>query len=414
MVAGYGAMHAARIKRVNNANTLFDWTCQWLDAKQFAWLQRHRRTVRSLVEVDLASGKVTRTVRRIRGTAGPFAFPLSISPDGRTAVTTGANAELVAIDLRSGKLMRSPPRPDGAKDPLSRFATPWRHVAGWLGDNTVCVQYFEAPKSSAPINRAYSWDIETGSLSLLRDFEVPVVQPKQPRRPRLLYVVPGSTPPAAIEVPDQLSEGLSYGQPSTLVMRDLSEAGRAARSMTGPFWASVAPVFGPDGSFFIRCWGGPDIQLWSLSTGSAMGSLKAPGFMGTLQEGPSGVAYHGPSRRLFVATSNPDAIHVRDVDAEAWIATLSFGFKGLPNSRIAVSPDGRWVAIQVNEVKVGTVPGPVAVISPVPAPVTSDGSAPVTSHYIATFVKPGPGAPSRPANTFVHHLLVFDLKALDR
>jgi WD40 repeat protein len=198
----------------------------------------------------------------------------------------------------------------------------------------------------------YRWDFRSGDLKRLASIPIPDQSTAQTTLSSLsrLYILTGTEPPMACEVQDPLGRGLTYGRSSTIRVLDLSDNGRIVSEMTGGFWGGVAPVFLPDNStFFIRMWGGEsDIGLWSLKDGSFVGGLAAPGFMGTLQDGPAGLAYHGPSHRLFVATCDEVVnVHVRDTASKKWIATLSTDFRGLPDSQIALSPDGRWVAIKV-------------------------------------------------------------------
>src|SRR5262249_31407103 len=81
-----------------------------------------------------------------------------------------------------------------------------------------------------------------------------------------------------------------------------------------------------------------------------MSGFAAPGSMGTLQTGPAGLAVDEASNRLLVATSRPKAVHVLDISKGEWIGVLQFGMDALPDDHIAVSPDGRWVVINVTEV----------------------------------------------------------------
>ena len=95
--------------------------------------------------------------------------------------------------------------------------------------------------------------------------------------------------------------------PTTLRIRDLTDNNRVVSSITGPFWGDAAPLFVDSHKFFVRVWNDveEDILLCSLDDGESIGGLKAPGGMGTQQRGPAGLAYHSPSRRLFVSTCVP-------------------------------------------------------------------------------------------------------------
>ena len=87
--------------------------------------------------------------------------------------------------------------------------------------------------------------------------------------------------PQAVEVPIRQMNS-TYGAESTLRVRDLTD-GRVLRELTDTYWAGVVPVPREDGSFFIRNWGGRnDILLWNIAGAEREGSLKSPGFMGTM------------------------------------------------------------------------------------------------------------------------------------
>ncbi len=114
--------------------------------------------------------------------------------------------------------------------------------------------------------------------------------------------------------------------------------------------------------------------------------MKSPGFMGTLQDGPAGLAFNTATGRLFVATSS-DAVYVRDTAKKNWIARLQYNLskQTLPDDHVVTSSDGRWVAIAVTDC----------------APRTTSPSS-----------VPG-GPPAASTMQFVPHLLIFDLKSLN-
>ncbi len=358
----YGGMYAGRVPRRGSLSELFSWPSPRLAAlaaeTKSTWLLQHRGRPRRLVEIDPVTGSVVRTVRRL---APISALRLSISPDSRTAVTTLWEGELTAIDLASGRVRRRQSRLDDAREFTSEWSDAcWRHVAGWIDARRVCVQFLNGPTGK---HEAFSWDVDTGELTRLADVPLQAQGPTIGPPTRLLYMARAGASAVALEVPARIVNS-NYGAASTIRVRDLSDAGSVVREITDTFWGGVAPVFGVGGAdFYIRGWGGADIMLWSVDRGVRISDVEAPGFMGTLQDGPAGLAYHAPTKRLFVATAD-HAVHVREGDS--WVRTLDFGFDGLPDDYVAVSPDGRWVCIGVREVIGGLRPMNPAAGQPAP------------------------------------------------
>jgi hypothetical protein len=352
LAVSYASPHVFGVPRKNRASYAFDWHAPRLAAyardKSIAWLKRHIEPVSALVEIDPATGRTLRTVRRLEPMP---AFRLSLGPDGQTCVTTLRGGRLGAIDLHTGRIIRTVRRLDGGSAPSTRWGgSCWLHVAGWLDEDSLCVQFLD---QMAGTNTLYRWDIRASTLDALADIPVPdsvrSAGGVQTLVKRLLYLVPRSDPILAFEVQDGFGEALSYGHTSTIRVRDLGDEGRVVHELEYQFWSSVAPVFHPHGtSFYIRTWGSPkDMVLWSVDAWRVVDTLEAPGFMGTLQDGPAGLAYDEATNRLYVATTTPNAVSVRDMSAGQWIAKLWFGFDGLPDDYIALSPDGHWAALAV-------------------------------------------------------------------
>lgn len=367
--AGYTYLHISGTPRaLNRAVNLFHWEApelmRWANDNRVRWLIRFRRPESVLMEIDPASGNIVRRVCTLPAFAG---FTVSVGPGGKYAVAPLSRGELAAIDLSTGRVVRRAPRPDGKAGPGSPYGTTcWRHAAGWLDADTVCVQFFDA---AAKTNTLYKWSIATGALEELADIPVPpprpptfngkpvkgtrsslpagTPQPAPPDPARLMYLVPGSL--LAFEVPDSHNEGgPQVGVDKAIRVRDLGAGGKVVREIAGRFFSKSAPVSLADGSaFYIGSEGG--IMRLSMKDDECA-EFKVNGFRGTLQDGPAGIAYQDATRRLFVATTSPHAVHVRDVASGRWIATLGFGVEALPDDRIALSPDGRWLAIQASEV----------------------------------------------------------------
>ena len=140
----YGTLHALRVGRINRASQLFTINSTrlavWADGRKLPWAKPYIKTVYTLIEINPASGRVRRTLQR-RDTP-PHLRP-SISPDSRVCVTTLENGELAAIDLRSGQVKHTVALLDGGVGPSKGDPRPgWSHVAGWLDDHSVCVQFF--------------------------------------------------------------------------------------------------------------------------------------------------------------------------------------------------------------------------------------------------------------------------------
>lgn len=140
----------------------------------------------------------------------------SISPDDQTAITTFRHGEIVAMDLRSGRIKRIEERLDGAGTrTTSNPGTDWPHVAGWLENNVVCVQFRD---SGSPGSRhdLLQWNVDTGDLKRLCSIPIHVPKSAQDngKRSNRFYLIPGSKPPMTCDIDGGYVE---YGYPAPSV-----------------------------------------------------------------------------------------------------------------------------------------------------------------------------------------------------
>lgn len=290
----------------------------WAEREKIKWIGRFNRHECSIVSVDPATGKTSRVIHGLGMTS---TFGLSISPDGRTLLTTLRDGDLVAIDLKSRRIVRRVARLDVGAARAVYPPDGWVHVAGWPDAATVYVQFANGTSQRNELRR---WDLKSGTMMKVCDLNA--WQSGPGGRPVRIYAVKAAGGKGIQEeswIGLERLAGSAYGVVSDIIVRDLSDGDEIGR-LRGGFWGEAAPVAAADGQFYIRHWGGgADIGLWSIGDEEMLGDMDAPGFMGTLQHGPAGLAFDVERSRLFIATTNPHVVHVRDTASKTWLPARS-------------------------------------------------------------------------------------------
>lgn len=359
--AVYAAMLIGGTPRGYEAMDRLQWRARWLGR----WAERHEldwstyeTMYRSIVAIDPVTGGMSRIVT---GLEPDRPFEMSIDPDGRTMIAKLRGGDLAAIDVKTAAMRRRMSRPD--RDPNAPPAPRegWWHVAGWAGPDVAYVQNMVS-KAGVYRSELYRWDLKTGQRTLVYQPAVVEFEPMDYRDilPALVYVVtsvvkePGG---AGVETGPLI--GLErvptrgWNTVSDMVVRDLSDGGREIRRMSGQFWGEVAPVIGSRSATFVIHESGDDISrnaadigVWSIGEGKRIGGLLGPGQMHTMQFGPAGLALDEARNRLFVVTDgDPTAVHVIDTSSHRRTGELRLLGKSYPDGKIAISADGRWVAV---------------------------------------------------------------------
>jgi hypothetical protein len=302
-----------------------------------AWLERFIRHPSRIVEFNPATGKL---VRSIADTGYSPEGTVLLSPDGSTLLFQDGRGNMRAIDPRSGREIAVAPRPDGLVGIGTWFAPGWRNVAGFSDDSaSAFIQFFDGV---AATNTLYRWDLATRSLSPVLVLESKSALGARGTLPfRRMRILSGTSPLLLAEIPDAHQEGVGHGNTIKVIIRNTEDDCRELLSLQGAFWAYSAPhVDVARKLVYVHEWDG--IGTYDLTSGSRTATIDAPGFMGTVRDG---LLFHQSTGLLFVSSSLPCQISVRDLEQARWIARLRFpAGRGLPPSYFAVSTDGRRVA----------------------------------------------------------------------
>ena len=118
-----------------------------------------------LFAVD-AKSRQWRSICAVPGHYGVgFDFELQISPDGRWTALMTRSHELVAVDLRSGRVLGRLPRPTGAD--ARRRSSQWAGIAGFaLDSSTIYAAWSDATKE---ITQLHAWNPRTGEAAIVAE-----------------------------------------------------------------------------------------------------------------------------------------------------------------------------------------------------------------------------------------------------
>jgi len=165
LAAGYGALFATTSPRLSPARNWFDLSSVWAANNAAGWLKWLSLTPQNsdhIVEIDLATGELLRTI----ATRGPQTyFDLAISPDGRALFVSGRENQCIdAISTVSGNTIGTgllPGTPSvGVLNPA---------VLGFSSDGTVAyVQWSDFLKSDGGVV-AWAWNAGRQTTPLIHD-----------------------------------------------------------------------------------------------------------------------------------------------------------------------------------------------------------------------------------------------------
>ncbi len=328
LASGYGAMWAFRLPRSGSASRWLNWPSERLareaDARQIGWLQKWKCSGEKVVEVDLATGKVTRTIA-VRTVASYM--DMSLTPDGRSVVLAGVQG-LSLVDVRSGRERAQVHLPG---EPM--VDVHGEQVLGYSLDGKTAYVHWVGRQDG--ICGVSAWNLETGAATTI----VKTSAYHDPRANGGIYGrrflrVGREEPPRFISVPTFME---SFGSKS-FVVRVHGADGSSEKSfdLGTAVDCSATPAITPDGgSMFLTGQYGHGILGFVPTTGESLGRLNLP-----MQNAWDTPALNAPGTLLAVPSHGP--IELRDTTKKAWVASLR-----VPSQLIAPRPgfseDGKWL-----------------------------------------------------------------------
>ena len=165
LAAGYGALFATTSPRLSPARNWFDLSSVWAANNAAGWLKWLSLTPQNsdhIVEIDLATGELLRTI----ATRGPQTyFDLAISPDGRALFVSGRENQCIdAISTVSGNTIGTGLLPGTPSVDVRRPA-----VLGFSPDGTVAyVQWSDFLKRDGGVV-AWAWNTGRETTPLIHD-----------------------------------------------------------------------------------------------------------------------------------------------------------------------------------------------------------------------------------------------------
>ena len=283
---------------------------QWLKRMQLlgetAWTNRARTFLRALpcshLEVTWTSGQSgTSLVRTLSGHTGAV-WAVTVTPDGRYAVSGSRDNTVRVWDLASGETVRIFSGHTGRVGAVA--VTPdGRHAVSGSGDGTVLM-----------------WDLASGEAVRIFSGHLDSVN--------------------AVAVTADGRHAVSGSDDGTLLMWDLA-SGEAVRTFSGHTKSVQTVVLTPDGRYAVS--GSDDITLrvWDVYSGETL-----PKFSGHAGWGWA-VAVTPDGRQVV---SGSWKIRVWDLASGETVRTFS-GHKDSVNA-VAVTPDGRHVISCSNDIRV--------------------------------------------------------------
>lgn len=341
VVLPYLAMWLCRLPREGRAQEWFDWSSEglfrWAQFHKSKWLIAKPGKHRRVVDIDVPSGRVTRT---LFNPGGYWELPLTPGPDGHSLLFTDRRGRLVLIDEESGRVLRALDRPDGKSGVGSKWESGWHRVAGFSDDGRAAyVSFFDEQRKSTLLIR---WDLKTGSHREVLRIEggagsLLTVE-------RRFFMVPGTSERRIVEVP-MYGDNIRYGEQNELLVRDCARAGcPVVQRISAPFWTQCGVHFSRDGTKFLRKLWDSAWSEWDLTTGTMTQEGRAPGFEGTLQDP---LDLDDARHRLLVGST--DAFELMTNVDGTWRSGTTYSLpKGsLPEDGFTMSPAGDCFAVSV-------------------------------------------------------------------
>jgi len=158
-LALYGSLWLTRAPRSGYASNWLNWWSRdlhaWSATTRFAWLSARGQPVDRVVEIDVASGRMLRTL--ITRPAHASGFSIAVTPDGSGLLLPVHGDRLALVSTRSGRMVRT--FEYGAPSRQGR----WQEVAGFDdAGRTAFVTFADVP---ARATRLLALDMESGAIT---------------------------------------------------------------------------------------------------------------------------------------------------------------------------------------------------------------------------------------------------------
>jgi len=350
LILPYAALFAFRTPRNNAAASWFDLSSTWAatNANSFALQRLGLKPLRTdhIVEVDLATGKVIRTVS-LRGST--TYFTLAISPDGRTLFLQSRDKNtLDAISVATGRITSSTKLPG---TPMVDVQNPT--VLGFTPDGAAAyLQWWNDAGNKSGVAR---WNWRTGELNPSLT-EVSGFARNPGNWPRLF----GLRDHNGVGAAPRFYSIVNFMETMSTKKFNITlhDGAGAPRSI------DVQPLPNPMQHPAMSADGGT-LYLSGESMKSMVGiDLNSGMRAGELENTANADHFANSASGRYVILSGIREIQVRDTAEKKWHlrATLS---PALYASRASVSPDGRWLAAVCQGGDLGSPGKPSSIVHPV-------------------------------------------------
>lgn len=310
-------------------------------------LKQFSCTVDCIKEFDTRAGAFTRNLTTVFGVATPDGR-LVATPDGRGLVTTrDLGQQLVVIDLQSGDSMASISLPDANSPAAAR----WIDVVGFdAADGAI---FAVALDSAGRYTSLVRWSPRDGQMKELVRTEAYFASAGATRfpRPHRFVALPGLNPVRFIELDDSgVLDGANV--PTELLVRERSDPSVVAVRDRYQMWGFAVPISMSDGIHFLL-----DTKTDVLSGLRKLDAttllpdrfVQLPGHSLTSMQSAS---FPCPWRFVLSAnsysrSSSRHSLAVFDTLDGAPIAVLAMPSTGFVSRGMAISANGKWVAVNV-------------------------------------------------------------------
>lgn len=325
----YASLWIARVPRDGRAARWFDLSsaslAELVSKRQWTALKKYVDEGDRVIEVDLAAGKIVRTVATRRSRTWT---ELAVTPDGSGVIIAGdEHGVLQLVSTRSGRRIAQVRLPE--RDcPLHH---PRRAVIGFSPDGaTAFVQWAGRETATCGVS---AWNLHTGEL-------VTVATTPSHRGAYIEardFMLRSASPPRLASIP---GFGESFQTKSFIMRRHEAEP-----SADRPAEFKVAPLPNPSQSRVITSDGSKAYLVAQYGRSLLRVDLNDGQTDGQLSAGPypfDGALCLGRDDRYLVAGLHRH-LAVRDTVERRWLAQLAFPH-GLYGPATCISPDNRWIA----------------------------------------------------------------------